>query len=484
MKKKIVVLAVLLIALAGANVFCAGRAVAAADDISFTLETVYGDPSIIDGLEIHGIQAALSDGPGAQDYTIWTSDVKIENGEPVSSTSVRTGLPIDYFGSKSRTEKNYQGYGIRAVFDAGDTYEMRHNELVADLVKDVEIDPQGTPPTVVMLKDLCDLYPYKLDMELPEGFEITEEAFRDFLKIPVHDEQKILLLLNNALTGELYYASYGPEQGEGFALRTFGGMYKGDYLFTFCNKTYQGADIDCSKIPLGYGIYRLSKDGTFSLFRKLDEAETVVYFGVSLDESCMFLHSVRDGKYVVDVLDAETLRTISTIGVRAYDMSEGLQTKVFEGKDSETVAFVHADRSAVPYWNTDRIYLITQDAACDLKIAAADAEKDGIRILSYCPPLYAASASGDRALIASRSCYVHYQDADGGNTIAFEDLMCSVMIHVTGPEGTEYLGILRSSLDDGQKTRKYGLGPYYHPDLQIYSLGPYMYIADMYVLWR
>ena len=109
MKKKVVVLAVLLIALAGANAFCAGRTVAAADDISFTLETVYGDPSIIEGLEIHNIEAALSDGSVAQNYTIWTSDVKIENGKPVSSTAVRTGLPIDYFESKSRTEKNNGG---------------------------------------------------------------------------------------------------------------------------------------------------------------------------------------------------------------------------------------------------------------------------------------------------------------------------------------------------------------------------------------
>ncbi|MBQ6670773.1 MAG: hypothetical protein IJM80_04020 [Firmicutes bacterium] len=483
MNKKSILLAALVAALAVLTAFCSGRALGSADDISFTLETVYGDPSAIEGLEIHDIVTALHDGPyPTKDNTVWTSSVRIENGRPVTVDSVVSGAAAGDL--QPTVYRNCQGYRISAVFDAGDQNEMRYNSHMEDLVKDVDYPHDAKAPLKIRLSQLCDYYPYSLDVVLPEGFKVTEDDIRDFLKIPVLDEQQVWLMLKAGPNSDTLWGSYRPSDGEGFALRTFGGMYKGDYLFTFCNKTYSGANVDCSQIPLGYGIYRLSEDGTFSLFKRLDEADTIVHFGVSLDESRMFLHRVRDGRYVVEVLDAKSLEVISSSDLREYDWSGEIKARVFEGRGSETVAFVR-DYSWGAQWNTDRVYLITDDAAHDLRLAALNAVRDGIIIDSFCPSVYSASSAGGKTVIVSRACYVHYSKESGGeHSIYGEDLRSSVMIHVTGPDGTVYAGILRSSLDDGQQTRRCGIGPFYTKDMVIYDV--YYNEIDagrMYVLW-
>ena len=84
MRKKLLILIAATFVLALIAVMGVARTEASAEDIRFTLETRYGNPSAAEGLAIHGFRAWLSNSAlGKDSSAVWDYDLKIENGTPV-----------------------------------------------------------------------------------------------------------------------------------------------------------------------------------------------------------------------------------------------------------------------------------------------------------------------------------------------------------------------------------------------------------------
>ena len=82
MKKALILILALIIIFGAVSVFAESRIAASAEDLEFRIDSLYGDVSSAEGLEIQGFLSITRELYAADRCDTWLSDIKIENGQP------------------------------------------------------------------------------------------------------------------------------------------------------------------------------------------------------------------------------------------------------------------------------------------------------------------------------------------------------------------------------------------------------------------
>ena len=101
------------------------------------------------------------------------------------------------------------------------------------------------------------------------------------------------------------------------------------FYFTFNNRTEQGAVVDTSLIPGGYGIYRIPYTVDFdpnketgilidqiSTVYSIDPSHEVLRLHSSHDKSKLLLHTLENGWYVLTVIDRESMTALQRFEIQ------------------------------------------------------------------------------------------------------------------------------------------------------------------------
>jgi len=486
-KKYFILLLALIIVLSAVRIYGTQKIENSAADLEFELETLCGDVSAAEGLSIKDFRSFMRDGDGS-DASAWTTDATVRNGkiESDSTVAVYDNYEMQYGGQDYliRNPGNH-GYGIRARFDALSRSQMMANPVMSsffigfskrDDAKDHLVEENGSILQGmyyrVNLSEFFDYYPYLLEIDLPDDFNVTEEAFREFLKIPVlkNEEYKLTggaspYIYDAALTSD-------PDQPADIVtdfaqIDTFGGLTDDAYYFTFRRTTKNGGRLDTSEIPLGYGIYRLAKDGTFSLFKALPEDVAVRNFGVDNDGKTMYLHLVENNKWTVCVIDIASGNEVNRIQVKDHYAND-LTPKIFHGNGSEVIAFLDQDNSSDwgGRWYASEIYVVNRDGARVYADSTLSIDLDTYpysTLLLRGIGIFSAVTSGDKLAIVKRDQTSPVFEKSNGTdsnekakVIGYDALDSSFMIMIIGPDGLEYCGRGRCSLDKASVFSEYG----------------------------
>ena len=479
MKKYLTLLLALVVILSAVSAYGEKKTESSATALEFELETVCGDVSAAEGLEVKDFGSYMSDAEGQS--VVWSSDVAVRNGELEWSTELITDNRYEILYGDYNYLIRYpgnHGYGIRARFDAMNIGQTMNNPVMnsffsgfskRDDAKDYLIretdKPLGGYFYRIDLAEFYEYYPYLLEIDLPEDFNVTEESFREFFKIPVLRTEKYKLRAVNNVP-QIYDAAYTgdpyePEDIEtDFAqIDTFGGLTDDAYYFTFSNKTRKGGRFDTSQIPLGYGIYRLSKDGTFSLYKALPDDAVLRNFGVDRDGKTMYLHYVENNKWTVHVIDIASGSEINSIAVKDYYTGD-LTPKVFHGNGGEVIAFLEQDWSDDwgGYWYASEVYVVNgDDARLYVDNTFSIDHLDNFPYQKYVLRgigVFSATVLDDKLAIVKRieTSPIYEQNESAGSAenakiVGYDPRDNAFMIMIFGPDGLEYCGRCRCSLD-------------------------------------
>lgn len=130
----------------------------------------------------------------------------------------------------------------------------------------------------IRLKDYMEYYPISVSFNFPQGsWSLDQMTFVDdndlrpgrwaydarllqeYFKFPVLDSERRKITIAKNANGNVYSTSLGPgdEGGDTFQLCTTGGWTDDACYFTFDALTEQGAVVDLTLLPHGFGILRL-----------------------------------------------------------------------------------------------------------------------------------------------------------------------------------------------------------------------------------
>ena len=168
--------------------------------------------------------------------------------------------------------------------------------------------------------------------DLMAAQDYQEEKLNQFLRIPVQENEKVTITLTKDSQGEV--SDFGMEQQNEDAFQ-FGVSSDHSlatdeaFYFTFNNRTEQGAVVDTSLIPGGYGIYRIPYTVDFdpnketgilidqiSTVYSIDPSHEVLRLHSSHDKSKLLLHTLENGWYVLTVIDRESMTALQRFEIQ------------------------------------------------------------------------------------------------------------------------------------------------------------------------
>ena len=195
--------------------------------------------------------------------------------------------------------------------------------------------------------------------ELMAAEEAQEEKINQFLRIPVLESEKITLMLTKDSEGNVSDFELELKQDDAFD------FYIGSddslvteeaFYFTFDNRTKQGAVVDTSLIPGGYGIYRLPYTMDFdpnketgilidqlSTVYSIDPNHEVLRLHSSQDNSKLLLHTLENGWYVLTVIDRESMTTLQRFEIQEK-AAENNYWKLWKDREQD-IFMVEVDKS-------------------------------------------------------------------------------------------------------------------------------------------
>ena len=348
------------------------------DKLDFAEETLAGDPAYADGLNVEYLLHYDS-------HNMWKNHLILDSDADGGFRSAHS----DFSYSRKEMEDystdvdwaRLSGYVDRQFTRYSIIYGDSMNDHLPDFIKDYaeNMAPDTASDYTFRLKDIYEYYPiffmasipgYSYDSSLVWEYEyymnqykngertgnipLTEEALNsvkqfayinEFFKIPVLDDEYAVASVykdkngnydvditefypydaadtaNNELQKDCYYFDiYGiPIENE----------EESAFYFSVTNRTANGNTVDMSKIPGGYGIYKLPYDyeivetnsvqidkgsidaSNLKMVYSLEETSTVEYIGTNTHNNFMILVTREDtGRYmnVIDINDMSTVR--------------------------------------------------------------------------------------------------------------------------------------------------------------------------------
>ena len=324
MRKALAAFLVCLVILGTCFVCLHGVFLGVSNDVTVKRETLYGDPSIAEGVDIlvrnhfgHKLlwETKLTLAEGAQPETDFT----------FSNQSIRI-----------KTEPQYTGVTIQT---SGDVFQFlssipeyaktKYSALAEALTKEVDAVPKGTSKTFTFnFAAYLEYYPLEGQIDLPgyqtvfseiqpwmQDSEEIARRFNDFFKIPVYGEFSAEFEINKTSSSSTYgakpYIDYYP---------SFTGVATENVCyFTFDPVTEKGGVVDTGHIPGGYGIYSLPYEGNQLDFDRLKMVfaldPTQRYEGMSLsgDGKRIRLLTWQGENLMLTVIDIASLKQVQSV---------------------------------------------------------------------------------------------------------------------------------------------------------------------------
>ncbi len=345
MKKILIFLLAVILAVSGSAAVVAVNINKMSDDVRYHLLEEYGDRAYLDGISV---ETTLT-----HDRVLLWENIFDLSGDTESTLSFRkTGHPY-------RQPRNMPGLTLMWT-DL--EYYLDYAGEISEEIKRIaeEVSRSGGKETVkIRTADYYEYYPLFFALVLPDfaverpysrGEEnpvpvyctdISEErgteiykAIADFIKIPVLRDEVREITVEAEYTGNenVEGCSYSSGGSETFEFTSYSAVFSDRCFFSFRNRTVgsdgrEGQLVDTSLIPGGYGIYSFSYDakdadieGMKNVYPLADDSTVIDLYGDE-ENDLLYLYLYKNGKYVFDVIDTDTMKSIAETEVFPYSDS-------------------------------------------------------------------------------------------------------------------------------------------------------------------
>lgn len=314
---------------------------AAKDQVAITELAQYGDTAAADGLEI--TVRTHYDSRLFWDTTYVTETAQAQTDFLFSQAQINFDRPWEYSGVASSSSVEY-GFDMAA--------EGENKGIAAAYQALFERTSPGSEQTeTVYLKDYYEYYPLSVTLEFPDCFlswdgnyAVDEEpvwgteeyiirSFQKFFRIPVLEQETTEISVSKNVDGSIGGMGSDSTESDAFYLWTMSTLIENGCFFTFDTHTNQGAVVDTSLIPGGYGIYYLPyyeggimKDGSkypgvdidaMSMVYALDPAAKVVSVSTNQTQDKLLVLTEENQQCVLAVLEVETMACLQRLELAA-----------------------------------------------------------------------------------------------------------------------------------------------------------------------
>lgn len=326
MKKRLMLLGTLLVLGVAGMAVISGQAVRSAREITWTAETLYGDPAAAEGLSLATEHSYLN-------HLFWSSrinavgqgtvDYRFRPREPEVEREERYFLDINDYCP------GYIQFSTYTYLDEEQAQEYPMLGLVYDVGTRGPAD--GTYTETVRCKDYFEVITPEVGVHLPGGNRqltsslarnqsgVGEEAERlrittelaEAFRFPTPEEYQLKVTVTNE-NGKVKAANIENVDDYYLQVRSTNGLLSGDWFYFTVDATcgpQSGELLDYSLTPGGNALYRLSaEDRPLSLndlevVLPLEDGEAVTAINADPDGSHVFVVTEREGTSFLRVLD-------------------------------------------------------------------------------------------------------------------------------------------------------------------------------------
>ena len=429
------------------------------DQIAFTEQVLCGDPSAASGLTVRlDTQYRY--------YLRWRSDITFSPTCYTAQTAYTFENGRYWDNGASEPCDLYITDGISSSFGIED-----ENPLSAAMqaLQD-KVQPGTTASALLRVADYYETYPLDINVVLPDMFYGTQPAYQlgpeqdamtriqDFFQIPVLDDQYLEVEVGKSVNGGSSVGMNSTEQGDSFDFYTQSVATDDAFYFFFSDRTQLGKQVDTSRIPGGYGVYRLpygrvdtdepytgQEDGWHSYDVFADQLEciyavdpevTLSYLAASGDGTRIFLHTIEGEDYVLYVLDAASGAELQRIVVGPFGPDDWWERT--DGPDFQFVRFP----------NEFFLYALTEDGLLEqaLHVKFSDIEQDEEYLPWYSTQNRDFAWQDGRLAIVCNS-RSDIQDGEQYPSRHHYSLGCGLSVSVYADDALQYYGIYDSTLD-------------------------------------
>lgn len=369
--RKSLILLVLVLALSACGIAYAHGAVnATRAEVTLTETTLLGDRSAAQDLLID-LRTQC------QDHLFW-------------NTTLQPGqLPSTEFLFSQPEVRETQGYTPGSGVDAylqtnmgtgsSGGLELTDAETggLAKVFEDVasRAESGATYSETISLRDYYDVYPLSFDLRLPGKYYswmellwqledaspddlLPKNSFAglkklaDYFSFPILENHRLDVTVVKDAAGIITEINSVATEGSDVSLRSFSATANGSCYFAVCAMTQEHELLDYSRVPGGYGIYRLPcgteetplseiVDG-LELFYPLAHTEELIWLQQSADETKLFLVTQEENEYILKVLDTQTAKLLQRIPLLEAGESRWM-SDFFIGEDFLAIFFDDRD---------------------------------------------------------------------------------------------------------------------------------------------
>lgn len=314
---------------------------AARDQVAFSVAHRYGDPAAARGLTV-----STQNTYGSQLF--WESTCPLAD-----PGQARTEFSF-FSQPQSATDT---GAALALWVEVGGDLMERTQEVRQEVLATME--PGEEREIALRLGEFYDCYPLEVDLNLPcpVQTDALEVAFRDFFRIPVLEEEQISFWMRTNLNGVADSFSWTSGSSDLYAFDSRYVLTQEACYFTIRGSSAEGEPMDTSRIPGGYGLYRLPYDAAgprleeLAMVYPLEQTDEVVDLTVSPEEGKLLIHTLRQGRYRLTVLELPSLAPLQQLelagGTRGeYTLLQGEGCMVlcsFDGTDDQLTLVTGSD---------------------------------------------------------------------------------------------------------------------------------------------
>lgn len=412
------------------------------DTVTYTEKTLYGDASFANG-------AVIQTSSTYQNHLVWDSVYTI--GEK-SETDFNFYFNHHYKNSKIDVTTFFldNSVGISLNLNVTAAEQSGLSKLVREIYDSLKYGEEKS--TTVKLSDYYEYYPLEINLHLQSlNLNISEDSFasgnslytvsdqnekkiyediRSFLKIPVIENEYVDVSVHKHSTGTTGLGfSYADKSADHYSMSSLSVHNENAIYFTIGNRTENGATVDFSHVPGGYGIYVLPYTDATVQTEKLALA-------YSLDENATVTSMKLHGNKLLLTLTENGISYLETV-----EISTMTQLQKVKLADGEHYA-VYTEEDFIVYVFNDKIVVLE--------------EKDGLYDIAFITDNSSSDSSKDTYFYFRSSAAL---DFDGERLIiadnASNSYECGFRVLVYTAEGLKYFGEYESSLDINSDATSY-----------------------------
>ena len=298
-----------------------------ADDVQVTRETLYGDPSAVDGARIlarnmyhrnllwetsmiHDEELEVS-----TEFTFSNENIIIPKEPAWAGIEIGWMRDLFFFNSSRLPESS----------------RIKYEKLLSAMDKMIESIPNGGQKSFGLdFGKYLDYYPLDGQVILPQlstvfsefehwfsDSEAISKAINDFFRIPITGAFSVDYRLDKKDNHTSGYASMNVD----YQFHASGVATENACYFTFDATMEDGSVVDTSLIPGGYGIYCLPYEGSvlkldqLKMVYSLDPTEGYESMALAGDGKYLLLHTWNDDDLMLTVIDIATMTQIQRVNI-------------------------------------------------------------------------------------------------------------------------------------------------------------------------